>query len=430
MSSFEKVDLGTPTMKSFSGNDKGEDPEDFILKMKLQIELRFIPEEVRVTFIATHLEEKALKWYLRLDHYTKKDIKLFEKAFFERFPPRVRKESVMDNVQKYLNLRQSTSVQNYNERFRDLVSLLPDNLFSPQAHLIIYTLGLKKIIGYEVSQRNISNLEEAMETAARYEAATGVQEKVFRRPRKFGYPEVKALDRETRVFLMQATVKPYSGNKNPRKIKAFIEEIFRISEGFNLNDSQLITIAGRNMTGKAETWYLEHYKKNEDSYDTFSQFTQELERQFCEEYDRQFHAERMMNLRQNGRIEAFNNHFDTLLKELPADYCTEELKLDMYLSQLKPNIKRVVKCKNLTNLNSGMRIALLYDDQYNNSTYHKNKQTFKNLNPKENVSNDRDMDKIELDHMLTRRNFPTKLECYNCGKEGHFAAKCTNRSKN
>lgn len=239
----------------------------------------------------------------------------------------------------------------------------------------------------------------------------------------------EALDRETRVFLMQATVKPYSGNKNPRKIKAFIEEIFRISEGFNLNDSQLITIAGRNMTGKAETWYLEHYKKKGNSYDTFSQFTQELERQFCEEYDRLFHAERMMNLRQNGRIEAFNNHFDKLLKELPADYYTEELKLDMYLSQLKPNIKREVKCKNPMNLNSAMRTALLYDDQYNKPEYHKNKHTFRSVNSR-GISNDRDMDKMEVDHVLTRRNFPGKLECYKCGKEGHFAAKCTNEPKN
>lgn len=182
-------------MRPFSGNDKDDDPEDFILKMELQIELRFIPEEVKVTFIATHFEGKALKWYTRLDNYTKKDIKLFEKAFLERFPPRVQKESVMDHVQKYLNLHQTTSVQSYNQRFRDLVSLLPDNLFSPQAHLIIYTLGLKKIIGYEVSQRNISNLDEAMETASRYEAATNVQERVFRRPRKFGYPEVKEFDR-------------------------------------------------------------------------------------------------------------------------------------------------------------------------------------------------------------------------------------------
>ena len=246
------------------------------------------------------------------------------------------------------------------------------------------------------------------------------------------------------MFIMKATVKPYSGNKNPRKIKAFIKEILRISDGFDLNDSQLIKIAGRNMTGKASIWYFEHYKKKEESSDTFSQFSQELERQFCdrqfqekhmmdlsqseriepfnnqfetwhlehykkkeesydtfsevtheperqscEEYDRQFHAESLMNLRQNGRIDAFNNHFETILKELPADYYSEEAKLDMYLSHLNSNIKREVKCKNPMNLNSAMRAALLYEDQYNNSTYHKNKQTFKNLNPKENFSKTR-----------------------------------------
>mmetsp|Transcript_4442 Transcript_4442/g.4462 ORF Transcript_4442/g.4462 Transcript_4442/m.4462 type:complete len:121 (+) Transcript_4442:1240-1602(+) len=63
---------------------------------------------------------------------------------------------------------------------------------------------------------------------------------------------LEAVDRETRVFLTLANVRPYTGDKNPSKIHEFKNEIERISEGFNLSNRQLITVAGRNMKGKAE----------------------------------------------------------------------------------------------------------------------------------------------------------------------------------
>lgn len=60
------------------------------------------------------------------------------------------------------------------------------------------------------------------------------------------------MEREKRLFLIQAKVNPYSGESTSDKIKKFIHDVRCISEGFNLSGAQLITDAGRNMRDVAE----------------------------------------------------------------------------------------------------------------------------------------------------------------------------------
>ena len=175
MNSIGTANLSKPVIKPFSGNNKDYDPKEFILKLHLQLELRAVPEDVKALFVASFLEEKALRWYEGLDLITKRDFKLFEKAFLERFGPYVRKDTILDVAGRYHSLQQTNSVENYNQQFRDLVYLLPDNIYTQQAHLIKYIIGLKKMVGYEVRLRNCTTLEEAMDVAAKFEAAGDLQ---------------------------------------------------------------------------------------------------------------------------------------------------------------------------------------------------------------------------------------------------------------
>ena len=197
MSNPGTSDFSLLTIKPFSGNVKDYDSRDFMLKMHIQLEFRAFSEEAKALFVATFLERKALRWYEGLDLITKRDIKLFERALLERFPPQVRQETLLELANRYHTIHQTSSVEKYNQQFQELVYQLPDNLHSQQAHLLKYILGLKKMIGYEVSQRNCMTLVEAMDVAARFEAAKQLHDKVyFRKPKRNEYPEMRVFERD------------------------------------------------------------------------------------------------------------------------------------------------------------------------------------------------------------------------------------------
>lgn len=82
------------------------------------------------------------------------------------------------------------------------------------------------------------------------------------------------------LFLNYTTVLPYSGDKDPNKIKYFITEINRVSKCFNLTDSELITLSGRNMTGQAERWFHDRRCSKEYMHETFQEFIHALELRF------------------------------------------------------------------------------------------------------------------------------------------------------
>ena len=76
----------------------------------------------------------------------------------------------------------------------------------------------------------------------------------------------------------------------------------------------------------------------------------------------------LLDLIQNRSVENFNKKFDKLLENLPADYLHEDVKINTYLTQLKPKIRREVKCKRPTSVREAQRIAMIYDDQYHRDT--------------------------------------------------------------
>ncbi|CAG86036.1 DEHA2C06776p [Debaryomyces hansenii CBS767] len=186
------------------------------------------------------------------------------------------------------------------------------------------------------------------------------------RKRELEIAKKETLEREAKLFLQNTKV-TYSGSRNLYRIKHFSEEILLISENFELDDRQLIIIAGRNMTGRAKIWFNEHTAREESQSETFDQFIQALELQFSEEYDTHVQFTKLLNLRQIGKVSTFNNNFDELLEKLPSDYFSEEAKLLLYLTKLGKVTKKQVNSKKPTSLSAAKRFAVEYGDTHNNS---------------------------------------------------------------
>ncbi len=252
--------------------------------------------------------------------------------------------------------------------------------------------------------------------------------------------KAEAIEREVRIFLTQAKVSPYSGESNPKRIQKFVYDVRRISEGFNLNDAQLIIVAGRNMRGAAEEWYQE-YKDNERNHiDSFEKFYKKLRENFSRGYDKQEQYHKFNSLRQIGRIEDFNLQFRKAVNEFSNDYFPPEMRLHQYLEKLKFHIKREVKCRNPKDLEEAMRIALIFDSNYYGSGHSANNLRRKDLKPRPQIIETRssyyddkqDSDNMEIDNLnlqQVKRYMKNKI-CFKCQKEGHFAANCPYKSKN
>ena len=187
-----------------------------------------------------------------------------------------------------------------------------------------------------------------------------------RKKKSWKLQKKETLEREAKLFLQNTKV-TYSGSRNLYRIKHFSEEILLISENFELDDRQLIIIAGRNMTGRAKIWFNEHTAREESQSETFDQFIQALELQFSEEYDTHVQFTKLLNLRQIGKVSTFNNNFDELLEKLPSDYFSEEAKLLLYLTKLGKVTKKQVNSKKPTSLSAAKRFAVEYGDTHNNS---------------------------------------------------------------
>ena len=148
----------------------------------------------------------------------------------------------------------------------------------------------------------------------------------------------EAIARETRLFLTNATVKPYTGSKILAKIQYFLDEINRISNGFTLTSEQKIVIAGRNMSGIAEKWYLAYQGESLHQSDSFEEFGERLKSQFAQEYDVQTLHAKLMACVQLGKVSDYNTRFFDIIDEFPRDYFSGQAKVASYLCNLKSEI--------------------------------------------------------------------------------------------
>ncbi|KRZ98291.1 uncharacterized protein AC631_05950 [Debaryomyces fabryi] len=240
------------------------------------------------------------------------------------------------------------------------------------------------------------------------------------------FMKAEAEERELRIFLLNAKVKSYNGTKNPTKIQEFIEEIIRISVGYKLLDQQLITLAGRNMTGIAERWFLEYREQKIDQTDTFDDFADRVRKQFAQGYDVQSIYNKLITCVQLGSVEQYNSRFSTLLLELPRNFLGEEAKVTAYINNLRSQLKPHVKLQRPSTLSEAIEYALVFETQYTELSWWEKKTPF-SKNAFHRYQPQNNSDNMEIDSVKAKKK--SKV-CYNCGKEGHFATNCSNKSKN
>lgn len=192
---------------------------------------------------------------------------------------------------------------------------------------------------------------------------------------------------QARIFLLNATVRPYSGSSNPVKVKEFIDEIIRISVGFDLNDEQLKIVAGRNMVGAAENWYKQYTNKEENKTDDFDEFHTKLSEYFNKEHVAQEQTERFETLKQAGRIDKFNLAYILALELLSNEPSSDSMKMNFNLTKLKVNLRTEVKCRDPKTLDEAMRIALLMIKETMDSCINPHPKTIKEsfINPSTNT---------------------------------------------
>ena len=235
----------------------------------------------------------------------------------------------------------------------------------------------------------------------------------------------EAIARETRLFLTSATVKPYTGSKLSTKIQYFLDEIIRISTGFTITDEQMIIVAGRNMSGIAEKWYLAYQEEKLHQSDTFEEFGERLKNQFEQAYDVQTLHAKLIACVQLGKVEDYNKRFYDILNEFPKNYFSEQARVASYLCNLKTELRCEVKIKDPVNLDEAMKYAAIIESKYTGKANCEKKfikRPISGFRPKVN-------DDMEIDNIVSRPN-QRKRVCFNCQKEGHFAANCPNKPKN
>ena len=232
--------------------------------------------------------------------------------------------------------------------------------------------------------------------------------------------ESQRQQQERRNTVIQETkVKPYDGNEDPRVLNDFVREIKSRTKRYHLCDAELIEVAGKNMTGKAKSWYRryeEALETEEDSetkgenQETFDKLVAKLKDNFTKTFDQDRANDKFVKLLQTGSVADFNHEFSSLLGQFLKSSLEEEDKVYYYRSKLKHYIKAEVTAKRPQTLQEAMQLALIYEGHNNinaNSDYRrKDKSKF--------GKNDQTKPKKQNGQL-----------CFNCEGTNHKAEHCT-----
>jgi len=197
-------------------------------------------------------------------------------------------------------------------------------------------------------------------------------------------------------------------------------------------------------SGIAKAWkdqYLMSRKGQQSLYaGLWSSFTKALKDSFADPGKATDAMTQLQNIQQGkGSIDELNTKFRLLIQKAGLDMMTNAaLLIQMYERAINPQLFRtmVVGGKNSTALETYMKNASEVDRAYRRTTSvmsnafkrnaKKRGQKQQSFWPSSQGNGDTPMD-VDV---ITKVDVLSKLECYNCGKKGHFACNCRSPKKN
>ena len=163
-----KLDPNTP---KFYGN-QNEDVDDWLYKIKINLEIALIPEDKYLDFITNYCLSKAGVFLRRIrESYSAKFKKLTWNELRENFIKRYRP---IDHVRRIRNqlmsVKHTNSFNEYVDNFQHLMNQLEPNELSNREKLHYFIEGLQNDAKFQIISRQINSLDEAILIASELES--------------------------------------------------------------------------------------------------------------------------------------------------------------------------------------------------------------------------------------------------------------------
>ncbi|XP_071918893.1 uncharacterized protein [Coffea arabica] len=157
----------------------GENPREWIRKCNKYCLNYQTPEDQKVEVIEIYLEEKADNWFqgIKLEQ-PGMTWSVFEELLYRRFDSR----NGRDVVEEFNKLRQSGKIEEYQERFEELKTLMMvrNPYLDKEYYVSSFISGLKDEIRTMIKMLRPMNLSEAFELAALQEEALRLQTRTYK----------------------------------------------------------------------------------------------------------------------------------------------------------------------------------------------------------------------------------------------------------
>lgn len=231
------------------------------------------------------------------------------------------------------------------------------------------------------------------------------------------------------------TIPDFYGQVNEKKARQYLKKLNCSFEAQGItDDATKVRMFGYQLYDSALDWYEITTSQPDLSY---AQLEESFKRRFIPAASQLTTSLDYRFLKQNKSVSEYAARFQSLLVRLPPNYRTEAGAIEDFIHGLKANIQQFVLYRSPRTLDEAVREAVAVEAIQTKTKGEFGKSNFKKgqnnsygggYTPKiENVIDDPDA--MDLDEVHTKQLPSQKGQCFTCGKVGHKAANCPQKSK-